>query len=186
MSQMTESDRRELVSRIHTSDTRLVVTVAGGSMALADLQTAPGASHTLLEGLAPYSAGALRNLIATEPLPHVSEHGATALAEACLARATDYATDYEDEFPVIGVSCTAALATQRQRHGADRAWMAIAATGTSTVTRLVEFPADGVSSAGGAGADSAIEHAETFYARRITQERELADALLLFIAEHIN
>ena len=186
MSELSEQDRRHLVQKIHDSATRLVISVAGGSMALADLQTAPGASRTLLEGLAPYSGGAVRSLVGEEPMPHVSEDGAATLAQACLARALDYAAGYDDDFPVIGVSCTSALATQRQRRGEDRGWMAIAFDGAATKTRLLEFPSESAMGGNDAGQEAAAaEHADTFYERRMTQERELANALLLFIAENI-
>ncbi len=170
---MQDQQRRELLQQIHDSDTRLVISVAGGSLALSDLQTAPGASRTLLEGLAPYTGGAVRSLIGNETKieSHVSDEEARILAEACLARAQEYASAYEDEFPVIGVACTAALATQRERRGADRAWMAVAVADGPTQSRLLEFPAS-------------KNHAQTYYERRMSQERELADALLVFIAEH--
>ncbi len=185
LAELTGQDRRRLVQQIHDSPTRLVLSVAGGSRALSDLQTAPGASRTLLEGLAPYTRGSVRALVsplnAEVPTPSVSEEGVNTLAQACLARATIYATEYDEEFPVIGVSCTAALATQRERHGEDRAWMAIAAADTDaavTKTQLVEFPVD----APGSGS---AEHAETYYNLRMMQENQLADALLRFIAAHV-
>ncbi|HCB33636.1 MAG TPA: hypothetical protein DEP69_00160 [Acidimicrobiaceae bacterium] len=205
MNRLSDDDRRALLGRIHDTPTRLVVSVAGGSLALSDLQTAPGASRTLLEGLAPYSRGALAALVGEEPLPHVSESGASAIAAACLRRALGYAAGAErdggDGFPVIGVACTAALATDRERRGDDRAWMAIAAVpagpvlaGTApdaaaaeTTTRLVEFPsdADGPADAAPPADPSAAAPPADFHERRMAQERELADALLTFVAEHL-
>ncbi len=210
--ELTAQERRRLVQQIHDSPTRLVLSVAGGSRALSDLQTAPGASRTLLEGLAPYTRGSIRALVsslthapseaapseagskaanneaaeetatAEVPIPGVSEEGVSTLAQACLARAIAYATEYDEEFPVLGVACTAALATQRQRRGDDRAWMAIATDGAVIKTQLVEFPA--ADSGSGTGSDSA-DHAEAYYDRRMMQEHQLADALLKFIAAHV-
>lgn len=124
----TDASRRALVEAIHGNDTRLVLALAGGGNAvITDLLDVPGASRTVLEVRVPYARAALDDLVAGDRSVAttdgaVSQPMAEAMARACRARAQSLV----DDDRVIGVACTAALATDRHKRGDHRAHIAIA------------------------------------------------------------
>ena len=113
----------ELVQAIHDSPLigSLVVTGAG-TRAIAALFAAPGASRTILDVQIPYSSSALEDYLGKELEQHCSSVEASALAEKAHQRATKLAANADGS--VFGVSCTAAIATDRERRGDDRAHVA--------------------------------------------------------------
>lgn len=129
---MTPQARRALVEAIHDTPTMLVLAVAGGGNAVVtDLLDVPGASRTILEIRVPYAASAMADLLALdddEPWDEptaaaVSTSTAQTMAEACLERAHHLSADHHD---VVGVACTAALASDRPKRGDHRAHIAVA------------------------------------------------------------
>ncbi|MGH7960938.1 MAG: CinA family protein [Candidatus Binatia bacterium] len=113
-------DPASLVSQIHASPAMAVCVVTGGSMqALADLLAIPGASRTLLEALIPYSAQSLAEFLGTPPAHAVSVETAAALAQEAYQRALRL--QGEKTLPLLGLSCTATLVTDRPKKGAHRA-----------------------------------------------------------------
>lgn len=117
-------DRARLIACIHASPglAALVVT-GGGSQALADLLAVPGASRTVLEAVVPYSAAALATFLGATPRQAVSPETAAALAHAAYLRATvlhPAGRDGRSSEPLIGVSCTAALRSDRPKKGPHR------------------------------------------------------------------
>jgi hypothetical protein len=111
------------VHAIHAAPPRLVYVFAGaGSLALYWLHATPGSSRTLLEALDCYAPRALAEAAGATPVQAVSVETAEALALRALVRAaalTDHAV------PLLGVACTAAIATDRARRGADRACVTV-------------------------------------------------------------
>jgi nicotinamide mononucleotide (NMN) deamidase PncC len=99
------------------------VLTGGGAQALADLLTVPGASRTLLEAFIPYSEPSLVEFLGHTPQQAVSPATAAALATAAYQRALTLRADVN--MPVIGLSCTAALVTDRPKKGAHRAHVGI-------------------------------------------------------------
>jgi len=117
-------DRVALITRIHASPVMTTfVATGGGSQALADLLTVPGASRTLLEALVPYSEPSLAEFLGHTPPQAVSPATAAALATAAYQRALTLRADVN--VPVIGLSCTAALVTDRPKKGAHRAHVGV-------------------------------------------------------------
>src|SRR5215471_6186361 len=113
-------DRVSLITRIHASPTMVVLVVTGGgAQALADLLAVPGASRTVLEALVPYSERSLAEFLGTLPEQLVSVETASALAQTAYQRALRLRT--EEAVPLIGLSCTATLVTDRPKRGAHRA-----------------------------------------------------------------
>ena len=113
---------RELVEAVHASPTRVVIAVAGaGSQAVAWLLAVPGASRTLLEAVVPYERQALIDFLGHEPEQFVSTQTATELAGAAYRRALRLR---EDQSPVLGLACTASLATDRPKRGEHRGCIA--------------------------------------------------------------
>src|SRR5512138_3081204 len=105
-----------LIAAIHASPTMAVIVVTGGgAQALADLLAVPGASKTVLEALVPYSERSLREFLATPPTQAVSADTAAAMARAAYQRALRLRE--KEAIPVLGLSCTATLATDRPKKG---------------------------------------------------------------------
>jgi len=122
---MATTDRLTLVGLIHDAPLMIVMAVTGGGVAsISDLLSVPGASRTVLEATVPYAASALSDLIGYSPAQTVASDTAEAMATACLERAKQLAGA---DIQIAGVACTAALITDRQRSGDNRAFIAMAA-----------------------------------------------------------
>ncbi|MDD3276123.1 MAG: hypothetical protein PHP93_03620 [Kiritimatiellales bacterium] len=113
----------EQIERILNSGFRAVlVTTGGGSGALNALLTTPGASRFVTEAHIPYSPEALERFLG-EKLEHSCS---PETAKALVAKAFFQCLENSgDKFPIIGISCTAALQTDRERRGDDRAFICI-------------------------------------------------------------
>lgn len=124
--------RASLVARIHASPTlAMLVITGGGTLALADLLAVPGASRSLLEAVVPYTSAALGAVLGSRPHQFVSVGTAAALARAAYQRAVALhapepaagdrsAESVTRETPLVGLSCTAALRTDRPKRGDHR------------------------------------------------------------------
>jgi hypothetical protein len=132
----------ELISRIHASPTHMVLAVTGGGSGLiSSLRTVPGASNTVLECGVPYASAALRDWLGITPDQNCSADTALQMAAQAHRRAValharmnaEVATDREH---ICGVGLTAALATNRERKGEERAFFAMH---SYDWTRLTEF-----------------------------------------------
>ena len=131
---MTASERLRLIDQIHDSSLSIVIAATGGGVAsISDLLLVPGASRTVIEALVPYSFAALSHLIGYPPDQAVSEEVAKQMALACLRRAEELV---EVNTPVAGVACTAALVTDRQRRGDNRAHIAVATSEGLALTNI--------------------------------------------------
>jgi len=112
----------ELVQAIHDAPSIGCLVVTGaGTRAIPALFAAPGASRTVLDVQIPYSSSALEDYLGRELEQHCSSNEASALAKRAHSRATGLASESDVLF---GVSCTAAIATDRDRRGDDRAHVA--------------------------------------------------------------
>jgi hypothetical protein len=111
---------QEVALAIHNSGRQLVVALTGGgSGALAALLQTPGASRSVLEAVVPYSLSALVDWIGGKPDQACSEPTARAMAMASFMRARRLAPEADVE-SLIGVGCTASLATDRPKRGERR------------------------------------------------------------------
>jgi len=114
----------DFIAEIHRSPYMAVLVVTGGgAQALADLFAVPGASRTVLEALVPYGDRSMREFLGREPEQAASAETATALARKAYERALGLMPD--DDVPVLGIACTAALVTDRPRKGEHRAHVAV-------------------------------------------------------------
>lgn len=112
----------ELVQRIHDSDTQAVVAVAGaGTVAISWLLGVAGASRTVLEIFVPYASTSLAEFVGSEPDQFVSEETAAAMAKSAYRRALQLR---EGTTPVVGIACTATIATDRTKRGDHRCHIA--------------------------------------------------------------
>lgn len=117
----------ELCRWIHDAPCKMVIAVTGGGVcALHDLLTTPGASRTILEAKIPYSSKSLDELLGLKPDQYCSQATARAMAMACYERAIALGGDESPpEKNFIGVACTASLASDREKRGEHRAYMAV-------------------------------------------------------------
>ena len=115
----------------------VVATAGAGAAALRWLLGEPGSSRTVLEAIAPNSPDAMIDLIGREPEQFVSKETALQMAEAAFERALHLRG--AGGVPVFGVSCTAAVATNRARRGDHRCHVAVwSETGASVASLQLE------------------------------------------------
>ncbi|MSQ05874.1 MAG: hypothetical protein EXR54_00535 [Dehalococcoidia bacterium] len=112
----------ELVAQIHSTPHKGVVVVAGGgAQGLAWLMEVPGASRTVLEALVPYGRRSMIQFLGEEPAQYVSVQTAQDMARAAYRRGMILR---EDASPVVGLACTATIATDRPKRGDHRCCVA--------------------------------------------------------------
>ena len=115
-------DIEEVIVKIHATPHKSVLAVAGaGSGAMSWLLAVSGASRTLLETLVPYGRMSMIDLVGAEPTQYVSPQTARDMARSAYRRGLMLR---EDDSPMVGVACTAAIATDRPRRGDHRACIA--------------------------------------------------------------
>ena len=106
------------ISRIHGSKTKLVMAMSGvGSQSANWLLAVPGASKTLLEATIPYSNESLNHYIGEIPEQYVSESTALSMAKSAYFRGLKYHNDFSE---IVGISCTGAISTNRERRGENQ------------------------------------------------------------------
>lgn len=124
-----------LIAKIHASPVMAVLVVTGGgAQAVADLLAVPGASKTVLEALVPYSEKALTEFLGESPAQAVSVETAAAMARAAYRRALRLRDD--PAAPIIGLACTATLATDRPKKGEHRAHVGLCTQDETSVYSL--------------------------------------------------
>lgn len=113
-------EANELIEGIQASGYKSVWAITGGGIAAIHAMLAhPGASRFVVDVRIPYSAEALHDFLGEQPASACSEETARRMAKTALEyamRNTQYA---------IAIACTAALQTNRERKGADRAYICI-------------------------------------------------------------
>ena len=113
-----ESRIRQTVQRIHDSPWSVCFAIAGaGNSALNWVLGVAGASRTVLEALVPYSGTSLEHYLGHIPKQTVSATSAKLMARAAYRRSLRLR---EGSSPVLGLSCTATIATDRHKRGAHR------------------------------------------------------------------
>lgn len=120
---------------IHDTPHKFVLAFTGaGSQALAWLHSVGGSSRTILEATDHYAATSLIDRLGYEPSQFTSPGVARALATQAFFRATELA---DIESPVLGVGCTATIATDRHKRGDHRAYVALCESQGLTTYGLV-------------------------------------------------
>jgi nicotinic acid mononucleotide adenylyltransferase len=112
---------RRLIEAIHRSAGKCVLAVTGGgASAAALLLNVPGGSRTILEVIVPYNEKALVEFLGRRPAQFCSAATSRELA----ARSYERATWLAPGEIVLGVGCTASLATDRPKRGDHRFYLA--------------------------------------------------------------
>ncbi len=120
---MTSDCVEHLLTAIHDSPAQACLVLTGaGSSAISTLFSIGGASRTVLDVQVPYSTGALEEYLGDSTKQHVSAETAKIMAIAAQRRAKKLARDADH--CLVGISCTAAIATDRERRGENRAHVA--------------------------------------------------------------
>ena len=107
----------------------------GGTGAISELLRVPGASATLIEALVPYATESLADFLGQQSPQSCSEQTARAMAMAAYMRAMKYKPAINHQH-LLGVGCTAALTTNRQRRGEVKAFLAIQSWRETRIARL--------------------------------------------------
>jgi nicotinamide mononucleotide (NMN) deamidase PncC len=114
---------KKLISDINNSDAKLVLTIAGAGIQAAKwLLDIPGASKTVLEIQIPYSDNSMSDVLGYMPEQFVSEKTALDMARKAYERSLILRTQNER---VIGIACTAAITTDRDRRGDNHAYICL-------------------------------------------------------------
>ncbi len=112
----------DVIVKIHAAPHKSALVAAGaGSSAMSWLLGVSGASRTLLEARVPYGRRSMIDLVGHEPAQFVSPQTARAMARAAYRRGMLLR---EDDSPVVGLACTATIATDRPKRGDHRACIA--------------------------------------------------------------
>lgn len=131
----------DLIRRIHRQGKQFVLAFSGGgSGAISALLRVPGGSQSVLEGIVPYSQAALIELLGSPPEQFCSDRTARAMAVACWLRARKLTPDVDPD-NLVGLGCTASLASDRPKKGAHRAFLAVQ-TAWQTISTSIELTRD--------------------------------------------
>lgn len=146
-SQALEERIWDLVECIHGSRGRVSLLITGGgSRALTWLLNHPGASRSILEAHVPYHQVALEHCLGTNRPHKVAAETARVMALRAFEEAVAVLAKTEPiegaDHAAIGLGCTAALATDRERRGGDRAHLAMRTPQHYHVT-AIEFDGSG-------------------------------------------
>lgn len=165
---------REVIAQLHDCPTMVALVVSGaGSQALAWLLGVPGATRTLLEAVVPYGWQAMVDYLGWRPEQYASPGTAVSLAAAAYSRARFLR---ETDERVIGISCTATIATDRPKRGEHRAYVGVW-DGRSVTTYALELEK---------GLRSRLAEEEVvsrLFLRALIESCQLAHSLLIDLAD---
>lgn len=128
---MLPADLESRIAQIHAAPHRLVLEFAGaGSLALWWLHSVAGSSCTILEATDRYAPTSLGALLGETPTKFVAVETAVAMAQRAYERAIVLR---DDTLPVLGVACTATIATSHTKRGKHHCAIAVRnSAGTAT------------------------------------------------------
>ncbi len=122
---MISQSERELIAAIHDSPIKACLVITGaGTSAISALFAVSGASRTVIDAQVPYSRLALDEYVSVTAEQHVSKTEAALMATRAYQRAVELSDSDAPQDHLIGLSCTAAIATDRVRRGENRAHIA--------------------------------------------------------------
>ena len=111
----------KFIDALHASRYRCVLVVTGaGSKALSWLLEISGSSSTLIEATVPYSKESLTAFLGKYPDSAVSMKTAQYMAQKAFCKAKVFEPD---QTSIIGLGCTATIATDREKQGAHRGYI---------------------------------------------------------------
>jgi hypothetical protein len=142
MSDSNPSETNEIVRQIHDSGRQFALAITGGgTRAISDLLTVPGGSRTVLLAVVPYSEAAFLNLFRTKPEHFCSARTARMMAMAAFQKTRDLIGEGNEPGNLLGIGCTASLASDRPKRGAHRLYVATQSA-AATITYSLELLKD--------------------------------------------
>ena len=127
-------NKSDVISAVHRSGHQAVIAVTGGgSLAISDLLTVPGASAFLLEAVVPYAPLALTQWLGRRPENFCARETALSMATVAFRRGRQLGGETAK---LLGVGCTASLVSNRPKLGDHRVWIAIQ---TASRTEVLEY-----------------------------------------------
>lgn len=122
---MISETERDLIADIHSTPTKACLVITGaGTSAVSALFAVAGASRSVIDAQVPYSRSALDAYVGVAAEQHVSRIEAALMAIRAYERAVALSDSDGAAGPLVGLSCTAAIATDRARRGENRAHVA--------------------------------------------------------------
>ncbi|MEW4563482.1 CinA family protein [Bremerella sp. JC770] len=139
---MKNTITHQLIRQLHRSPWRLAAVVTGGgSEALSQLLSVPGASDTVLEAVVPYSSASLEDYLRFKPSHYCSRATAQAMAMRAFFRARDLQSRISptelDDMHLVGIGCSASLRSLRPKKGQHRVHIAVQSATSSSIASLV-------------------------------------------------
>lgn len=132
-----KGERNSLIENILGSGHKAALIISGGgSGAVHALLSHPGASRFVLESQIPYSPPAMFDYLGEKLDGFCSEVAAQTMAERAYERALIFTLTDGTKPPILGIACTAALQTTRERKGSDRAFFCIKSRKRETGCKL--------------------------------------------------
>lgn len=112
-----ERDHRTLIEALYRCPSKCVLALTGGgATAIGSLLSVPGGSRTIFEAVVPYHEQALTEFLGRAPAQFCSAETAAAMATRSRERGSWLAPGET----IIGLGCTASLATDRPKQGDHR------------------------------------------------------------------
>ncbi len=122
---MAATGQTELIQALHDAPAKACLVVTGaGTSAISALFSVAGASRTVIDAQIPYSRAALDEYVGVQAHGHVSAAEARLMATKAHEHASRMSDQEASIEELIGLSCTAAIATDRVRRGANRCYVA--------------------------------------------------------------
>ncbi|MHC2069315.1 nucleotidyl transferase family protein [Bremerella sp. T1] len=139
---MNETITHHLIRQLHRSPWRMAAVVTGGgSEALSQLLSLPGASDTVLEAVIPYSSASLEDYLRYKPSHYCSRATAQAMAMRAFFRARELQSRISptdiDDMHLVGIGCSASLRSLRPKKGQHRVHIAVQTASSSSIASLV-------------------------------------------------
>ena len=127
-------DIRAAIEFIHSSDYKFSIATAGaGSLAVSWLLAIPGASNSILDVRIPYHGKAMEDFLGYMPTKFVSDVVSKEMADRAFLYSRKYANDLNSGHNLIGIGCTASIATNKPKRG-DHNFFLSASDGLSRLT----------------------------------------------------
>lgn len=131
----------KIIEKLHQSSGHWVLAVTGGgSSAISSILAVPGASRTLVEATVPYNQASLESYLGGTLDQACSSQTAQAMAMASFIRCQKLMPEAPVD-TIFGLGCTAAIATDRTRRGANRCHVGVQ-THNSTTSLSLTFQED--------------------------------------------
>ncbi|MEM9777707.1 MAG: cytidylyltransferase, partial [Chloroflexota bacterium] len=119
-----QQEVKDLIQKIHEGPYKLVLATAGaGTQALSDLLSIAGASNTLIESVVPYSKESFDDFVGQSPKKYVSARATRLLAGNAFYRAHKLTAKFPHFENLIGLACSASIATNRPKRGDHHAFV---------------------------------------------------------------